>query len=59
MPTIISSRRQTRPHDGKLCDLVRSVTEEDGEAFDTALAKTVVKLEDGCQVIVANIELQF
>lgn len=59
MPTIISSRAQTKPHDGKNCELVRSVTAEDGEAFDTALAKSVVKLDNGKEVTVANIELQF
>lgn len=59
MPTILSSRPQTKPHDGKACDLVRSVTTDDGEAFDVALAKSVVKLADGTEVTVANIELQF
>lgn len=59
MPVIISSRHNTKAFDGKSCELVRSVTSEDGEAFDVALAKTVVKLEDGNEVIVANIELQF
>jgi hypothetical protein len=59
MPTIISSRRNTKAHDGKACEVIRSVHEGDGEAFDTALAKSVVKLDDNTEVIVANIELQF
>jgi hypothetical protein len=59
VPTIISSRPQTKPHDGKICEPVRSITAADGEAFDVALAKTVVKLADGTEVVVANIELQF
>lgn len=60
MPTINSVRPQTKDHHGKTCELVRSVTEEDGEAFDPALAKTVVTLDDdGKEVIVANIELIF
>jgi hypothetical protein len=59
MPTIISQRPQTKPHDGKSCEVLRSITADDGEAFDVALAKSVVKLADETQVTVANIELQF
>jgi len=60
MPTIVSSRPQTKPHDGKTCIVLRSITETDGEAFDLTLAKSVVKLDaDGTEVTVANIELQF
>jgi hypothetical protein len=60
MPTINSLRPQTKPHHGKSCQLKRSVTLDDGEAFDVALAKTVVQLEDtDTEIIVANIELQF
>jgi hypothetical protein len=57
MATIMSSRVNTKPHDGKSCTPLRSITAEDGEAFDVLLAKTVVKLDDGTEVIVANIEL--
>lgn len=59
MPTIMSKRTQTEPHDGKACTLVRSITPEDGEAFDVMMAKSVVALDDGAEVIVQNIELQF
>ena len=59
MPTIVSNRPNTKPHDGKICAPLRSVTIDDGEAFDVTIAKTVVQLEDGTQVIVQNIELQF
>jgi hypothetical protein len=60
MPTIVSSRAQTKAHDGKNCEVMRSLTpEEDGEAFDMMLAKSIVKLDDGSEVTVANIELQF
>jgi hypothetical protein len=60
MPTIISNRPQTKPHDGKTCTVVRSVTHDlDGEAFDVGIAKSVVKLEDGTEIVVTNIELQF
>ena len=60
MPTIMSSRIQTKEHDGKTCEVERSVTHElDGETFDQALAKTVVTLDDGTEIVVANIELVF
>ena len=60
MPTIVSQRPQTKAYDGQRCTLVRSVTIADGEAFDVAVAKTVVLLEDGTtNVTVWNIELQF
>ncbi|MES2671634.1 MAG: hypothetical protein V4673_14620 [Pseudomonadota bacterium] len=60
MPTINSSRPITKPLHGKICEPVRSVTPElDGEMFDVSLAKTVVKLDDGSETIVANIELIF
>ena len=60
MPTIISARPQTRPHDGRVCTVIRSITMADGEAFDVGLAKSVVLLDDNkTEVTVANIELQF
>jgi hypothetical protein len=60
MPTITSNRIQTKDHDGKHCEVERSITHElDGEAFDVAMAKSVVKLDDGTEVTVQNIELQF
>jgi hypothetical protein len=60
MPTIISNRPQTQEHHGKLCHVVRSLTLElDGEAFDVAMAKSLVELEDTSRVVVQNIELQF
>lgn len=60
MPTIISNRVNTKQHDGKTCEVVRSITHElDGETFDTAIAKSVVKLDDGTDIVVQNIELQF
>jgi hypothetical protein len=60
MPTIQSTRPQTKQYDGMACTLVRSITVADGEAFDVTLAKMVVLLEDGTtNVTVANIELQF
>lgn len=58
-PTIVSMRPNTKAHDGARCTPVRSVVPEDGEAFDVAIAKTVVVLDDGKEVIVWNIELQF
>lgn len=57
MPTITSWRTITKKYDGMACERVRAVTEEDGEVFDVSLAKTVVKLEDGTEVIVTNSEI--
>jgi hypothetical protein len=60
MPTINSLRPQTKLHHGKVCTVLRSVTVEDGEAFDVALAKSIVTLDgEKGEVTVANIELQF
>lgn len=60
MPTIVSTRPQTKANDGKTCEVLRSITEDDGEAFDVMIAKSVVKLDDGgTEVTVLNIELQF
>jgi hypothetical protein len=39
--------------------VVKSITIDDGEAFDVGLAKSQVKLDDGTLVTVANIELQY
>jgi len=55
---IKSTREQTAPHDGKACERVRAVTLDDGEAWDKNLAKTVVRLEDGTEVIVINDEIR-
>ena len=58
-PNVIASmREQTAKHHGKRCTVVRSVTPEDGEAFDRNVAKSVVKLEDGTQVYVVNDEIR-
>ncbi|HEX2653572.1 MAG TPA: hypothetical protein VHN11_07975 [Xanthobacteraceae bacterium] len=55
---ICSVRTQTAKYDGQACERVRAVTEEDGEAFNPAIAKTVVKLEDGSEAIVLNDEIK-
>ncbi len=59
MATIMAgpSRPKNWLHDGKTCEVLRSVTAEDADTFDVALAKSVVKLDDGSEIIVANIEL--
>lgn len=57
MSTIQSTRPNTRAYHGEKCTRVRAVTEEDGEAFDVGIAKTVVKLDDGTEVIVHNHEI--
>jgi hypothetical protein len=53
-----ASHPQTKEHDGKPCTRVRAVTIEDGEAFDVARGKTVVRLDDDREIVVWNTELQ-
>lgn len=48
---------QAAPHNGKVVKRLRSVTQDDGEAFDVARAKTVCALDDGTEVILWNTEL--
>lgn len=48
----------TGPHHNKEGIRVRSITEEDGALFDKKLAKTLVRLPDGTDIICWNTELQ-
>ena len=55
---IVSVRATTARHTGKACTPVRAVTVDDGEAFDPNVAKTVVKLDDGTEVVCLNDEIR-
>jgi cytochrome c556 len=60
MPHIRGNGKDTRDkiakHVGKSCERVRAVVPDD-DAWDAKAAKTVVKLEDGSEVVLFNDEI--
>lgn len=54
---VMAITQKAKPHHGKRCQLLRAVVMED-DAWDEKVAKSVVRLEGGTEIVLLNDEVR-